>query len=281
MYWVCLSLFSICTWQDGVIEYKRLSGFDVRAVTFGGPTEIWQNQALHHFCHCKRCILRILQRCICKEPLKRSHLLNSEGKTAHSWLSAWDSQGATVHLTTWPVSNYLVIDSPYGTCEKENGGTCTQRTQLWWGERVQRECSLRVYPDASLLQTAKSWLSPAIASSSRPACHSIRWWNSPGDQRKSHRGRKETQSIQVFLAGGSSSEFILENLEGRFLKVQAVVQGSQQEPSEEDPGEEPWLELDLLPKELEVLTVENHALKAEVSEVGRELWDKKSRFRYI
>ena len=39
------------------------------------------------------------------------------------------------------------------------------------------------------------------------------------------------------------------------------------------------LELDSLQKELEALTVENRALKAKVSELGRKLFDEKSHFQ--
>ena len=82
--------------------------------------------------------------------------------------------------------------------------------------------------------------------------------------RKLTEGGKDTRIMQVILAGGSSSEVFLEDVEGRSLAVQATGEGSQREPSE--PSEQD-------------LTVENNALKVEVSELGKRLCDEKSRFR--
>ena len=93
---------------------------------------------------------------------------------------------------------------------------------------------------------------------------------------------RETQNIQVVLTGGPSSEFFLYDVDGRFFTVQATVEGTQSEsfePSEQDPNEESQLEADTLRMELEALTRENQALKAEVSVLEQKLSDEKSRFR--
>ena len=92
---------------------------------------------------------------------------------------------------------------------------------------------------------------------------------------------KETRNIQVVLAEDPSSEFFLEDVDGRFLTVPATIEGTQaelSEPSEHDPGEESLLEVDTLRRELEALTRENQALKAEVSELEKRLCNEKSRF---
>ena len=60
---------------------------------------------------------------------------------------------------------------------------------------------------------------------------------------------RETQNIQVVLTGGPSFEFFLEDADGRFLTVQATVEGTQSEssePLEHDPNEESQLEADTL-----------------------------------
>ena len=93
---------------------------------------------------------------------------------------------------------------------------------------------------------------------------------------------RETQNIQVILTGGPSSEFFLEDVDGRFLTVQATVEETQSkssESTEHDPNEELRLEADTLRMELEALTRENHALKRKVSALEQKLSNEKSRFR--
>ena len=87
---------------------------------------------------------------------------------------------------------------------------------------------------------------------------------------------RETRNIQAVLTGGPSSEFFLEDADGRFLTVQATNEGTQlesSEPSEHDPNEESRLEADALQMELEALTKENQALKTEVGALEQKLSD--------
>ena len=60
---------------------------------------------------------------------------------------------------------------------------------------------------------------------------------------------KETRNIQAVLAEGPSSEFFLEDADGRFLTVPATMEGTQAEPSEpskHDTGEKSQLEVGTL-----------------------------------
>ena len=90
---------------------------------------------------------------------------------------------------------------------------------------------------------------------------------------------KEVRNVQVVLGGADpTSEFALEDEEGRFLIVHATEEENRSEtPNLSGDGEEQ--DANILKRELDTLAEENQSLKAEVSGLKDKLHEEKARIR--